>query len=60
MKANPVMAYRAPKKRIDTTARRSEIKNPHLKSGKNQNIVDSGITKVLPWQSRIGLVDNDK
>jgi hypothetical protein len=33
IKSNPVMAYRAPKKSIEITARRSEIKNPHLKDG---------------------------
>jgi hypothetical protein len=34
IKSNPVTAYRAPKKTIDITARRSEIKNPRLKDGK--------------------------
>ena len=56
------MAIRAPRKRIDTVATRSEIKNPHLKGGNIKILEVSGITKKnkLPWQSRIGLVDNDK
>ena len=52
------MAYKAPKKRIDTTARRSEIMNPHLKEGIKYS--GFGNDEDLPWQSRISLVDNDE